>query len=973
MSTSTLGLFLRHLAMNEEVSRLGTTSDHNLLDAYDAEKGQAAFTELLRRHGPMVLRTCRRLLSQESDAEDAFQATFVLLAQKAGSISKREALGAWLHRVAYHTALQAFRRAVRRKAHERQASVMTHPDPDPVTKASWNEIWPILDAELDALPEEARRLLIAFYLEEKTYTEVTAELGLPRSSVAWRLEKARILLAARLARRGITVSSLMLAILLEDSAKGAVVPAVLLVHTVDASRRFAEQAAGIVSENVDRLVKDGLAQMTRGWTHWSMALAGWVSLLGAGLIACQSLRAWPDQPPENAPTVPRSMERPTQEGEKQSRTDCYGDPLPPGALARLGTVRLFNGERNSNHSKVLAFSPDGKILASHIDRMTVVLWDAATGKEIRRLTTDAVEGWITSLGFSPDGKTLLAVAWELRDRKEKVCLWDTTTGNLLRTMGYQGPKRDNVTPGRRMAFLPEGRMLAVADFLKAVEGKEGIRGIYVWDVATGKEVRQLNDSRKRPLLSATAFSPDGELLATAVPSDFTLWNVATGKQIWQLPYWGSANDFIKALAFSHDGKTLAAADSHAVSVCDPATGKLLRRLEASSHPYGPLAFSPDGKVLVGGEEGHLWEVSTGKEIRSLGLKDVQVALFSADGKTLAVGDAAGVIRLWDMASGKEIFPHPGHRQRIWTVAYSPDGKTLASVSEARTVRLWDTATGKELRQLAKHTQWGSEVIAYSPDGKVLASLEQSVLHVWDTAAGKEIRQFRDPLGSSYHSVAFSPDGKLVAACTKEGVALWEAATGKEVYKLENETETLNRKWSLAFSPDGRVLAAPGKDNTVSLWEVATGKPVAQLGGQKPPGPRGEQARVRFLAFSPDGRVLAASSSEDDKVRLWEMASGQEIGQLDGYKHREDSKQAPRDGCVLAFSPDSRMLATAVPGRNYNNGVDLAVTLWEVANGKKIGCLSGHRNVIQTLAFAPDGKTLASAGDDLTCLVWDVAA
>jgi DNA-directed RNA polymerase specialized sigma24 family protein len=94
MSTSTLGLFLRHLALNEEVSRLGTVGDHNLLAAYESERGQAAFTELMRRHGPMVLRTCRRLLDQESDAEDAFQATFVLLAQKAGSISKREALGA---------------------------------------------------------------------------------------------------------------------------------------------------------------------------------------------------------------------------------------------------------------------------------------------------------------------------------------------------------------------------------------------------------------------------------------------------------------------------------------------------------------------------------------------------------------------------------------------------------------------------------------------------------------------------------------------------------------------------------------------------------------------------------------------------------------------------------------------------------------------------------------------------------------
>src|SRR5262249_47321642 len=155
----------------------------------------------------------------------------------------------------------------RRRFRERQAGVMTPSQPDPVAEATWNEILPILDAELDALPDEARRLLIACYLQEKTYREVGEELGLPRSSVARHLERARGLLARRLARRGITVSALLLAILLEDAAKGAGVPAVLLVHTVEAARTFTEQATGIVSENVARLVKGGLAQMTKGWTH----------------------------------------------------------------------------------------------------------------------------------------------------------------------------------------------------------------------------------------------------------------------------------------------------------------------------------------------------------------------------------------------------------------------------------------------------------------------------------------------------------------------------------------------------------------------------------------------------------------------------------------------------------------------------------------------------------------------------------
>src|SRR5262245_35558083 len=165
MSTSTLSLFLRHLALSEEVNRLGTASDQNLLTAYEeVERGQAAFTELMRRHGPMVLRTCHRILGQGPDAEDAFQATFVMLARKAGQLRREVtgplSLGGWLHRVAYRTALKALTGEVRRRTHERQAGAMTPPAPDPSTKATWNEIQPILDAELNALPDEARRLLI---------------------------------------------------------------------------------------------------------------------------------------------------------------------------------------------------------------------------------------------------------------------------------------------------------------------------------------------------------------------------------------------------------------------------------------------------------------------------------------------------------------------------------------------------------------------------------------------------------------------------------------------------------------------------------------------------------------------------------------------------------------------------------------------------------------------------------------------
>src|SRR5262245_48464535 len=139
MSTSTLGLFLRHLALSEQVNRLRDASDHGLLAAYEPGRGQAAFTELMRRHGPMVLRTCRRILGHGADAEDAFQATFILLARKSAPLRRdKRSLGGWLHRVAYQTSVDVLIQSARRRTHERQASVMTHPHRDPSAEAAWN-------------------------------------------------------------------------------------------------------------------------------------------------------------------------------------------------------------------------------------------------------------------------------------------------------------------------------------------------------------------------------------------------------------------------------------------------------------------------------------------------------------------------------------------------------------------------------------------------------------------------------------------------------------------------------------------------------------------------------------------------------------------------------------------------------------------------------------------------------------------
>jgi RNA polymerase sigma factor (sigma-70 family) len=474
MSTSTVGLFLRHLALSEKVDHLGTASDHTLLAAYEAGHDQAAFTELMRRHGPMVLRTCRRILGRGPDAEDAFQAAFILLARKAGQLRREAAgrlsLGGWLHRVAYQTTLNVLSQSSRRRARERQAGPMSHPDADPVSEATWNEVRPILDAELDALPDQPRRLLIACCLQDKTHAEAAAELGLPLGSVAWRLEKARALLAARLARRGIVVSVPLLAVLLEESARGSGVPAVLLVHSVEVAMKFTEQSCGMVSANVARLVKRALtAQST---TKFHVLLACCLGLAGAGLMTFRALGAHSEARTEAGPEAAQAADQPGQGGEGQAHCDRFGDPLPPRALARLGTVRL----RHVRNVHSLAFTRDGTGLITAGEGEPARLWDLATGRLLRQFSgrrlpqDDDRYDQVRAVALSPDGRTLAG-----RVAEGSLCLWDAATGMVLARPEAK-PAGDLVP----LVFSPDGKTVA------SVEHSHDNGWLCLWEVSTGK-------------------------------------------------------------------------------------------------------------------------------------------------------------------------------------------------------------------------------------------------------------------------------------------------------------------------------------------------------------------------------------------------------------------------------------------------------------------------------------------------------
>lgn len=311
--------------------------------------------------------------------------------------------------------------------------------------------------------------------------------------------------------------------------------------------------------------------------------------------------------------------------------------------------------------------------------------------------------------------------------------------------------------------------------------------------------------------------------------------------------------------------------------------------------------------------------------------------FGPGGRWLVSGGGDKVVRLWEVAAGRELRTLTGHTSTVWAVAVSSDGRWVASASQDRTVKLWEAATGREARTLGDRTAV-VEAVAFSPDGRWLASASADRVTVWDVVTGQKLRTLAGHT-KTVKAVVFSPDGRWVASGSwDETIRLWDAVTGQELRRLANPGSLANPRYidGLAFSPDGRRLASAGHDHTVRLWDVVAGAEVATLVGHT--------SHVTEVAFSPDGRWIA-SASDDRTVRLWEVATGREARILGGHSRFNG----------VAFSPDGRWLASP--------SVDGTVKVWDMAKGQELPPLAGHTSQLNDVALAPDGRWLAVGSRD----------
>jgi RNA polymerase sigma factor (sigma-70 family) len=913
--------------------------DADLLQRFLAGRDEAVFEEILRRHGPMVLDVCRALLPNEADAEDAFQATFLALVAGAGSVRKRASLASWLHGVAYRTALKARAGSARRRQHEGHGPEPAVSDPDRLT---WAEVRQVLHEELARLSERHREPLTLCYLQGHTQDEAAALLGLSKGTLKRRLESGRALLRERLMRRGLGPDAAMLASAW-PTAVAVVPPALLRATALSAPSLAAGGPTASVSPLVLGLAEGGKRPMLATLLKLGTAAALALGVVGVGLFLGQTPKATP--PPSAKAEAPAGRAE-----EKTGRTDRFGDLLPPGAVARLGTVRLSGPAVAAGGKALISLGGDG----------AVYHWDPATGKSLRRtelpLPPEVRENERSLFCLSPDGQAVAVSAGKV------LAVIDVATGKSRR-IEVPLTKFGSV---HCIGLSPDGKTVA------AYVDARTRRDVLLWDVATGKEGPRMEF---RWGLEQLAFSPDGKTLAAAsLGSPVPLWDVATGKQLRTL----RAGIGVYGVAFSPDGRRLATGGADgtggAVKVWEVASGKELATLrESVPRMVDRVSFSPDGKILAaGGQRGFaLLDLATRKPVLERTGLTTNV-FFSPDGKTLFSRHGGSVLTVWDVAAGKILHHLPGHTGEISGVAFAPDGKTVATTAlgfGVTPVHLWDAATGKHLRAVEGLGASGDKVFFMPDNAGLVSGGSDGSLRLWDLRTDREVRRFtaRKKGGepAELRPLALSADGRrLVSVHFSRGgspldkerddaaLTVWDVATGKQL-----SSRPFPGWASPAFSPDASLVALPA-GGAVGLEETASGRflTLKITGDGKHMG--------HLVAFSPDGRHVAGFSSsyvespgKRERVgcalHLWELASGEEVLRVDlgNVWHT-----------VLAYAPDGRSVALAGLG---------FVQLRDVATGRELLTRRGPATYCWRLAFSPDGGRLAAGYQDATALIWDM--
>ena len=569
----------------------------------------------------------------------------------------------------------------------------------------------------------------------------------------------------------------------------------------------------------------------------------------------------------------------------------------------------------------VAFSNDGKYLATgHVDGI-IRLWDLSNSQQIKTLKGHT--SGVNSVCFNPHDETIVSSSDD-----KTVRIWNINTGQCLKIFrGHLGFIR-SVTANTDMQILASG-------------SDDGT--VLLWDINTGQCLNTLLGHNGS--VRSVVFSPDDKILVSG-GDDHTvkLWSVDTGQCINTLL---GHNGSVRSVAFSSDGNKLASGSfDRTVRLWDAYTHKCIKTLQKHTERVRAIVFSPNAQIIASAsfdKTVRIWNVSTGQCIRTLQghINWLRAVAFSPDSQILASSGDDQAIRLWNVHTGECLKTLQGLTHWIFSVAFSPNGAMLVSGGDKNSIKLWNTKTSQYIKSLRGHTNW-LESVVFCPNGKVVASSsEDQTIKLWNVDTGECLKTLREHL-NVVGEVTFSSDGKMLASASDDqSVKLWDVATGRCLKILKHS----GRICSVAFSPDDQTLVSGSSDQKLKLWNVLTGQCLKVL--------EGHSSWVTSVAFNPNGQTII-SGSGDKTIRLWKYETGECLSVFRGHT-----------GWIwsVAFSHNGVMFASG--------SSDKTVRLWEIGTSQCLTTLQGHQNWIRSVTFSPNEVTLASGSYDESIKIWDI--
>ncbi len=604
------------------------------------------------------------------------------------------------------------------------------------------------------------------------------------------------------------------------------------------------------------------------------------------------------------------------------------------------------------------FSPNGKILAVQCAEKftyfskTLRLYNVKTGKHINTISEPTNRFY--NVRFSPDNKTLLT--WQYR----KIKLWDVATGQQLKICNNPAESQHDAKI-EDIQFSPNGKTLSVLC---------GVGTVYFRNI-NSEEWNQLKRSRQNSNdegYSNMFFSPDGNILATIHKSDdrVDLWDANTGAYISNL--FGNHGSKINTLCFSNNGRIIATGGSDGTIHLWAAKQRMhLMPLTGHSSQINKIDFSPDGMTLLSKDEDntvHLWNAITGQPLKiydgyNEGISDITI---TPDGNTIASWSYDTTLRLYDTSTGmlhkqynlNEQLKLNGIDGDVHTIYFFPNGNTFLTKGSWSKVYLWHVDTGELINRLSERENY-IEYVHISPIGNTIAcrSNDNKIL-IWDANTGKLLNTISDIKGELFQ-VKYSTDGSIIVSNSSENTTqLWDPITGQLIRTITGIYGSID---GVYFSKNANTIVTSiceeSDDDGAFLWDGLTGQHIRDLS---------LSGATSSVSYSPDGKIMAIADAHGSVVSLFDIFNRKHLMNLAGHV----SLESCGGGTIsdVCFSYNGQTIATA-------SSVDATAIIWNSNTGERLKTLSGHTGGISSIAFSPDGKTLASGSYDGTILLWDV--